>query len=116
VRLFPFLGLALAAGLAGAAAPGGSAPPPKVPSDFTLPKAESSPGLVTFSHARHLPKVEKCTRCHYKTFKMKLGASGPITLEAKMQGKLCGACHDGQTVMAGSAVFPVAECDKCHRP
>ena len=76
MRLIPLVALALGAGLAAGAtaAPGGSAPSPKAPPDFTLPKAESSPGTVTFSHARHMPNVEKCTRCHYRTFKMKRGA------------------------------------------
>jgi len=108
-------GLVPAAGLAAgvlAAAP--AAGPVKVPPDFTLPKAESSPGPVPFSHAKHLPKVEKCTRCHMRGFKLKLGQSGPITLEALQQGKFCGACHDGKTTVAGSVVFPIDECDKCH--
>lgn len=120
MRLLPLLGLALGVGLAAGvaaapAAPARPAPPAKIPPDFTHAQGENSPGPVTFSHTKHLPKVEKCTRCHYKSFKMKLGGSGPITLEAKMQGKFCGACHDGKTAMAGSVVFPIDECDKCHR-
>jgi c(7)-type cytochrome triheme protein len=116
VRLIPLLGLALAAGLAaGGAALSAAAPPAvKLPAAFTFPKADTSPGSVTFSHATHFTKVGKCTRCHYKIFKMKQGQSGPITLEAKTQGKYCGACHDGKTTMAGAVVFPIDECDKCH--
>jgi len=115
VRLVFAAGLALASGVAAgvlAAAP--AAPPVKVPPDFVLPKAESSPGPVPFSHAKHLPKVERCTRCHMRGFKLGLGRSGPITLEALQQGKFCGACHDGKTTVAGSVVFPIDECDRCH--
>lgn len=32
----------------------------KPPPDFKLPKADGSPGEVTFGHARHLTKVDKC--------------------------------------------------------
>jgi c(7)-type cytochrome triheme protein len=82
---------------------------PKGPPDFGMPKAESSPGFVTFSHERHRAKVPACATCHARDFKMKRGASGPITLEAKQQGKLCGACHDGK------AAFPIEQCDSCHK-
>jgi c(7)-type cytochrome triheme protein len=51
-----------------------------------------------------------------KDFKMKRGTSGQITLEAKQEGKFCGACHDGKTEMGGVAVFPIDECDRCHVP
>jgi c(7)-type cytochrome triheme protein len=87
----------------------------KAPADFTIPKGDGSPGEVTFSHQRHLGARIKCSSCHMKDFKLKRGGSGPITLEAKQEGKFCGACHDGQTTMAGAIVFPIDECDKCHR-
>ncbi|MBI2216906.1 MAG: hypothetical protein HYU51_06370 [Candidatus Rokubacteria bacterium] len=89
--------------------------PPKLPPDFQIPQADSSPGPVTFSHATHVPKTGKCTTCHMKDLKMKRGGSGPITLDAKQEGKYCGACHDGKTSMAGATVFAIDECDKCHR-
>ena len=87
----------------------------KSPPDFSFEKAESSPGSVTFSHDRHRSRVDKCSTCHMKDFKMKRGASGPITLAAKQEGKYCGACHDGKTKIAGTIVFPIDECDKCHK-
>jgi len=87
----------------------------KAPPDFAIPKAESSRGQVTFSHEKHRARVEKCTTCHMRDFKMKRGASGPITLAAKQEGKFCGACHDGKTTMGGVMVFPIDECDRCHR-
>lgn len=86
-----------------------------VPPDFTIKSGENSPGQVTFSHRAHLGKVGKCTRCHMRDFKMQRGASGPITLEAKQQGRFCGACHDGKTTMAGVVVFSIDECDRCHK-
>lgn len=97
--------------LTGRAAPGQT----KAPSDFTMPKAETSPGDVTFSHTAHFARVSKCTTCHMRDFKMKRGTSGPVTLAAKQDGRFCGACHDGKTVMGGAAVFPIDECDRCHK-
>ncbi len=89
----------------------------KTPPDFVMQKGESSPGPVTFSHDKHKAKVEKCTTCHAKMFKMKRGQSGPITLEALQQGKFCGSCHDGKTKIAGTVVFAIDEgCTRCHPP
>ncbi len=107
------LGLATGATLLGAAPGLGQV---VIPPDFPVEKAESSPGQVTFSHAKHRAKVDKCTTCHMKDFKMKRGASGQITLAAKQEGKFCGACHDGKTQMGGVVVFPIDECERCHAP
>lgn len=87
----------------------------KTPPDFEVQKAESSPGAVTFSHEKHKAKVEKCTTCHMKHFKMKRGQSEKVTLAAKQEGKLCGACHDGTTKMGGAVVFAIDQCDSCHK-
>jgi c(7)-type cytochrome triheme protein len=84
------------------------------PPDFQIPRAETSPGTVTFSHARHLARVGKCSTCHMRDLKMKRGGSG-ITLEGKQEGKFCGACHDGKPGADGRTVFPIDECDRCHR-
>jgi c(7)-type cytochrome triheme protein len=86
------------------------------PPDFPMEKAESSLGQVTFSHEKHRAKVDKCTTCHMKDFKMKRGTSGQITLAAKQEGKFCGACHDGKTQIGGAVVFPIDECQRCHAP
>jgi|SRR6185503_7481323 c(7)-type cytochrome triheme protein len=88
----------------------------QAPPDFTMPQAETSPGPVVFSHARHMPRVEKCSRCHMRGFKMQRGASPPVTLAAKGEGKLCGACHDGKTSLGGVTVFAFEQCDRCHKP
>lgn len=95
--------------------PGSGPAQVKTPPDFPIPKAESSPGQVTFSHEQHKAKVDKCTTCHMKHFKMKRGTSGQITLAAKQEGKLCGACHDGKTAMGGTVVFSIDQCDTCHK-
>lgn len=86
----------------------------KTPPDFVMKKGENSPGPVRFSHDRHRAKVNKCTPCHARTFKLKRDQSGPITLEGLQQGKFCGACHDGKTRVAGTVVFSIDECDRCH--
>ena len=87
----------------------------KSPLDFTFDKAESSSGQVTFSHDKHRARVDKCTTCHMRDFKMKRGGSGPITLAAKQERKYCGACHDGKTKIGGAVVFPIDACDQCHK-
>jgi c(7)-type cytochrome triheme protein len=87
---------------------------PPVPPDFEIPKAESSPGAVMFSHARHLPRVGRCSICHMRDLKMKRGASG-ITLAGKQEGKFCGACHDGTTPIGGTPTFAIEQCDGCHK-
>ena len=84
------------------------------PPDFEIPKADSSPGVVTFSHARHLPRIGKCSACHMRDLKMKRGASG-ITLAGKSEGKFCGACHDGKTSIGGVPTFAIEQCDGCHK-
>jgi c(7)-type cytochrome triheme protein len=101
---------------AAALAAASGAVPGRGPADFQLKQAESSPGVVTFSHARHVPRVGTCSACHMRDFKMKRGASGPITLAAKEEGRFCGACHsDGKRRMGGVTVFPLEQCDGCHK-
>jgi c(7)-type cytochrome triheme protein len=84
------------------------------PPDFQIPKADASPGAVTFSHAGHLPRVGMCSTCHMRDLKMKRGASG-ITLAGKQEGKFCGACHDGKTIVGGAPTFAIDECERCHK-
>ena len=105
----------LATALALGVAAGSGLAQVRVPPDFKMPKAESSPGEVSFSHATHRAKVDKCSTCHMKDFKLKRGASGRITLAAKAEGKFCGACHDGKTTFGGAVAFPIDQCDSCHK-
>ncbi len=90
----------------------------KVPPDFSFQAGKESPGAVTFSHEFHKTKVEKCTGCHTKVFKMKKGQTGELTMAKMKAGEQCGACHNGKTEVAGKVVFMAddkANCEKCHK-
>ena len=90
----------------------------KVPPDFAFEKQKDSPGTVTFSHEKHKAKIEKCTACHVKVFKMKKGTSGPLAMEKMKAGEQCGACHNGKTEIAGAKPASVADdkaCETCHK-
>lgn len=64
---------------------------------------------VVFSHATHRVQYT-CRVCHTELeFSMKKGESG-ITREDYLDGRFCGACHDGRT--AFSVEFA---CDRCHQ-
>lgn len=89
----------------------------KTPPDFTFPQ-KTSPGVVTFSHEKHVATGAKCTSCHTKIFKMKKGTSGELTMAKMKAGEQCGACHNGKTEVSGKVVFTVddkANCEKCHK-
>jgi len=90
----------------------------KVPADFAFEQGKDSPGPVTFSHEKHKAKLEKCTACHTKVFKMKRGSTGPLSMAKMKEGGQCGACHNGKTEVAGSVMFTVddkANCERCHK-
>jgi c(7)-type cytochrome triheme protein len=89
-------------------------PDVKIPEDFVMPKGNESPGEVTFSHEKHMRKLERCSSCHMRGFKLKKGESGAITLDAKQDGKYCGVCHTGKLRIAGVTPFPIDDCDRCH--
>jgi c(7)-type cytochrome triheme protein len=109
---------ALVAGFASVAPAAPAARPPSsaatAPADLDIPKAESSPGQVRFSHRTHLTGGLHCSTCHMRDMKMKRGES-KITLEGKQAGKFCGACHDGKTRVGARPVFPIDDCDRCHK-
>lgn len=112
MRFVRFSGLALVIGFAigmGAFIP--EAAGIKVPADFAFEQGKGSPGPVTFSHAFHKEKFGKCTACHTKVFKMKRGKTGPLTMAAMKEGKLCGACHNGEKAFS---VKDAKSCKKCH--
>ena len=91
---------------------------PKIPADFTFEQGKDSPGQVTFSHETHKTKVEKCTGCHTKVFKMKKGTTGPATMAKMKAGEQCGACHDGKTKIGDKVVMAVDDknnCAICHK-
>jgi c(7)-type cytochrome triheme protein len=90
----------------------------KPPADMSLDKGKDSPGTVTFSHEKHVAAGTKCTSCHVKVFKMKKGATGPLTMAKMKAGEQCGACHTGKTVVEGKTPFALADtanCEKCHK-
>ena len=91
---------------------------PKIPADFSFEQGKDSPGKVTFSHEAHKAKVEKCTGCHTKIFKMKKGTTGPATMAKMKAGEQCGACHDGKTKFGDKVVMAVSDeknCETCHK-
>ncbi len=72
-------------------------------------KSRSKAGMkpVVFPHKLHAESM-KCNSCHNKLFKPKLGAN-KITMKKIMEGKACGACHNGVKA------WPAFHCDRCHR-
>lgn len=64
-------------------------------------------GKVTFNHDAH-GAMFSCDKCHKDTFPMKRGGA-KMTMNPMYQGKLCGACHNGQTA------FSSQDCMKCHQ-
>jgi len=65
-------------------------------------------GAVVFTHGSHAKRA-KCSVCHPKIFKEKIGASG-INMKGNMEGKFCGSmnCHNSKKA------FALYECQKCH--
>ena len=104
--------------VAGAALVSPGAAQLKTPPDFTFDKGKDSPGPVTFSHDFHKQKVEKCSGCHTKVFKMKKGQTGALTMVKMKAGEQCGVCHNGKTQVGGKTVFTTedkANCERCHK-
>jgi len=91
---------------------------PKIPDDFKMTDVGDA-GAVTFSHAKHKASKAgeevKCTSCHPKVFKMKMGQTkekmGAITMKAMETGQFCGSCHDGKMAVG---VAEKNNCAKCH--
>lgn len=81
----------------------------RVPGDLGIKMGKTSPGLVTFSHARHVELSNpSCIECHAGKFKM-LATSADISPGKKMQ--LCGQCHDGSKAVS---TLDKERCDSCH--
>jgi c(7)-type cytochrome triheme protein len=53
----------------------------------------------------------KCSACHDELFKMKAGAAANITMDSFLEGKACGACHDGKKAFESN----FDTCPRCHR-
>jgi c(7)-type cytochrome triheme protein len=53
----------------------------------------------------------KCAACHDELFKMKAGTADKITMDSFLEGKACGACHDGKKAFESN----FDTCTRCHR-
>jgi c(7)-type cytochrome triheme protein len=81
----------------------------RVPGDVAIKMGKTSPGLVIFSHARHVEAANpNCTGCHTGQFKI-LSTSADISPGKKMQK--CGQCHDGVKAVS---TLDKERCDSCH--
>ena len=84
----------------------------RLPEDYEIPKAERSPGQVTFRHTTHVKaKTADCTVCHpgdFKILEAKTADGAPITHKRMNKGELCGACHNGEKS------FGLDDCEMCH--
>lgn len=77
--------------------------------DVVLNKNSDKEGVrpVIFPHWFHRIRFQ-CRVCHEELgFEMKVG-SNMVTMEGIVDGKFCGACHNGETAWA------VDNCDLCH--
>ncbi len=70
----------------------------------SMKKANVKP--VVFPHWFHRIRF-KCKVCHEDIFIIKKGAND-INMQAIMEGKFCGRCHDGLTA------WEPLYCDRCH--
>ncbi len=62
---------------------------------------------VIFSHWEHRLRYT-CRVCHFELeINFKAGSTG-ITMEDNVEGKYCGACHNGKTA------FGIEKCSRCH--
>ena len=86
----------------------------RLPTDYTFPQAESSPGPVTFSHETHVdPGEPRCATCHKGTFRLHEAGTpiqGELTEERVHRGDLCASCHNGK-----DAFGIEDDCSTCHR-
>lgn len=69
---------------------------------------------VVFSHEAHKQAGVDCRSCHPRPFKTRRGIAdrgNAMTMLSLLQGKYCGACHNGkQAFRAGDK----GTCGKCH--
>ena len=68
---------------------------------------------VLFSHKLHVEKTElSCDLCHARNFDMqalKAQENTDFTMKSLMEGKYCGACHNGTMAFASNT-----RCGDCH--
>jgi c(7)-type cytochrome triheme protein len=82
----------------------------RVPGDLPIKMGKTSPGLVMFSHTRHLDlKNPRCDNCHSGLFSL-LATTPEISPGKKMDH--CGRCHDGVKAVG---IRDKERCDFCHQ-
>lgn len=68
---------------------------------------------VLFSHKLHVERKElSCDLCHARNFEMqalKVQKRDDFTMKSLMEGKYCGACHNGTMAFASNT-----RCGDCH--
>lgn len=81
-----------------------------VEGDVVFKRKDSEGGTppATFPHWIHRIRY-KCYACHPDLFAMKAGST-TVTMEAMLEGKFCGACHNGK--IAWGVAFDT--CNRCH--
>ena len=84
--------------------------------NVAYPNKSGIPGPALFSHLTHSARGAgySCDSCHADASTRKL----TLTMNEIIQGKACGACHDGKTKgpRTQQAAFPVQGCAFCHMP
>jgi len=84
----------------------------RMPADISFPKADSSPGQVTFRHGSHVDaKQAQCLTCHQERFRLLKASALAIRSGRDLHSsQFCGACHNGEKS------FNVTEdCQNCHQ-
>lgn len=74
------------------------------------PEAGLEVPVSYFPHWIHRMQY-KCSACHDDLFKMKAGAADKVTMDSFLEGKACGACHDGKKAFESN----FDTCPRCHR-
>lgn len=74
------------------------------------PTSKEEVPVAVFPHWIHRMQY-KCAACHDALFKMKAGASEPVTMDAIREGQSCGVCHNGKKAFEST----LDTCDRCHR-
>jgi len=82
-----------------------------VPVGKTVTWEGAGQGQVVFEGNEHAEKGLKCSACHPALFQMKKGPA-KITLADHVNGKYCGACHNGKTAFGTD---DPKKCNECHK-